>query len=88
MFIALALTSSAQSHSSEPKEVKTYDISTAKPFTIEEEAAARKQIEGLEIKTKANAENPNIDYPAELQRLQKMKARFNERATNKFSVED
>jgi hypothetical protein len=65
-------------------EVKTFVISNAQPYSMEEEAAARKQIEALVIKTKANASNERIDYDAEIKRIAEMKARFNERAITKF----
>ena len=59
-----------------------------KPYSVEEETAARKRIEGFEQKINANRDNEKVNYEEELQRLNEMKARFNKRATNKFEMKE
>ncbi len=87
-FILTAFTSIgyAQSNDAGTKKAETTkEVLT--PMSADEEAAARKRIESFEAKIKANESNDKVDFDAEMARLKDMKARFNERATNKFEME-
>ena len=86
LLTALTSVSFAQSNDADTKQAETTK-EVVKPFSAGEEEASRKRIENFEAKIKANESNEKVDYPAELQRLKQMKARFNERATTKFKME-
>lgn len=86
LLTTLSTVSFAQSNANATQAETTKEV--VAPFSTDEEAAARKRIESFEAKIKANESNEKVDYDAEQQRLKQMKARFNERATNKFKDED
>lgn len=86
--VAFLLTTVATVGFAQSNDVNSNTTETKKevvaPFSSEEEEAARKRIESFEAKIKANESNEKVDFSAEMERLKSMKARFNERATNKL----